>query len=176
VFGDAPTLAGADRSIGSCCVGGIDGIDGIGGTSRLRDLPGRDGSVLSPATATVAARPTPPPATHHHAREDRPMSNALNDELHSRLAAPDGALARVEPALREAGHATAHALDELRHTARDLARGGVHAIQTTAGQARDSGVRYIEAHPAKAMLIAAGAGAVLVLLAALAMRGSGRPR
>lgn len=104
------------------------------------------------------------------------MSNTLNDELHVRLTGPDGALAKVEPALREAGHATAHALDELRHTARDLARGGVHAIQSSAGQARDSGARYIQAHPAKAMLIAAGAGAVLVLLAALTMRAGGRSR
>lgn len=104
------------------------------------------------------------------------MSNALNDELHARLAGPDGALSKVEPALREAGQATAHALGELRHTARDLARGGVHAIQTSAGQVRHSGARYIHAHPAKAVLIAAGAGAVLVLLAALTMRAGGRPR
>ncbi len=104
------------------------------------------------------------------------MRNVLSDELHERLAGPDSALARVEPALREAGHATAHALDELRHTARDLARGSVHAIQTSAEQARDSSARYVQAHPAKAVLIAAGVGAVLVLLATLTMRGGGRSR
>jgi ElaB/YqjD/DUF883 family membrane-anchored ribosome-binding protein len=102
------------------------------------------------------------------------MSTLPSNESHSPGALLDTAAARIEPALREAGRTSTDRIDEWTHAAKDLARGSVQALQHSAVSARDSTAHYIQERPVKSMLIAAGAGAALVLLAGLLLRAVGR--
>jgi ElaB/YqjD/DUF883 family membrane-anchored ribosome-binding protein len=67
----------------------------------------------------------------------------------------------VERARSEAGPA----LRELAHDAQDMARSGAEAVRERSVQLRDASTDYVRAHPLQAMLIVAGAGAALALLA-----------
>lgn len=68
------------------------------------------------------------------------------------------------------------ALDTLGQGARDLALDGAHAVRDAAQHARDSTSQYIQQKPVSAVLLAAGAGMALMLVAGLLMRGSSRSR
>ncbi|MBT9490318.1 MAG: hypothetical protein IV093_22665 [Rubrivivax sp.] len=68
------------------------------------------------------------------------------------------------------------ALDTLGHGARDMALDGAHAVRNAALRARDSTSHYIQEKPVTAVLLAAGAGMALMLVAGLLMRGSSRSR
>jgi ElaB/YqjD/DUF883 family membrane-anchored ribosome-binding protein len=68
------------------------------------------------------------------------------------------------------------ALDTLTHGARDLALDSAHAVRSAALNARDSASHYIQERPVSAVLMAAGAGMALMLVAGLLMRGSHRSR
>ena len=68
------------------------------------------------------------------------------------------------------------ALDTIGHGARDLALDSAHAVRNAALHARDSASQYIQHKPVSALLLAAGAGMALMLVAGLLMRGSSRSR
>lgn len=65
------------------------------------------------------------------------------------------------------------ALHDLAGTATGLVRQGAHSAQERALHWRDSGSDYIREQPMKSVLMAAGVGALLVLLTGLLMRGHG---
>lgn len=60
-----------------------------------------------------------------------------------------------------------HTLDSLSHRARDMALDSAHAVRDNALHARDATTRYIQDRPLPAVLIAAGTGMAIVLLAGL---------
>jgi ElaB/YqjD/DUF883 family membrane-anchored ribosome-binding protein len=60
-----------------------------------------------------------------------------------------------------------HSLDNLSHRARSMAVDGAHAVRDNATHARDATSRYIQDRPLPSVLIAAGTGVALVLLAGL---------
>jgi ElaB/YqjD/DUF883 family membrane-anchored ribosome-binding protein len=60
-----------------------------------------------------------------------------------------------------------HTLDSLSHRARDMALDSAHAMRDNAVHARDNTTRYIQERPLPAVLIAAGTGMAIVLLAGL---------
>jgi ElaB/YqjD/DUF883 family membrane-anchored ribosome-binding protein len=63
------------------------------------------------------------------------------------------------------------ALHDLAGTATGLVRQGAQSAQEHAVHWRDAGTDYIREQPMKSVLMAAGAGALLVLLTGLLMRG-----
>lgn len=65
-------------------------------------------------------------------------------------------------------------VDELAHGARALALEAAHSLRLSAMAARDSTERFIQERPLPAMLIAAGTGMALMLIAGMLLRGSGR--
>jgi len=68
----------------------------------------------------------------------------------------------------------APAMHDLAASAQDLTRSSADAVRERALQARDTGADYVRAHPMQALMIAAAAGAALVLLGRVVLRG-GRP-
>lgn len=65
------------------------------------------------------------------------------------------------------------ALHELAVGAEDLARSGALAVRERALHLREASAGYVRGHPLQSVLIAAGAGAALVLLARLLSHRSG---
>jgi ElaB/YqjD/DUF883 family membrane-anchored ribosome-binding protein len=94
-----------------------------------------------------------------------------NDHLHGKDAhgTPPANTAGLDGLRAQAGTA----LHDLAGTATGLVRQGAHSAQEHALHWRDSGSDYIREQPMKSVLMAAGAGAVLVLLAGLLLRGHG---
>jgi hypothetical protein len=71
---------------------------------------------------------------------------------------------------------TSATIDELTSGARALALETAHSLRASALAARDSTARFIQERPLPAMLIAAGAGMALMLIAGMLLRDSGHRR
>lgn len=66
-------------------------------------------------------------------------------------------------------------IDDLAHGASEMALDGARAVRERALHARDSTAHFVQDRPLAALLIAAGAGAAVMLLAGLLMRSLAAP-
>ena len=69
----------------------------------------------------------------------------------------------------------ASTLDDLAHGAGEMALDSARAVRDRALHARDSTAHFVQDRPLSALLIAAGAGAAVMLLAGLLMRSLSSP-
>ncbi|MBL8348318.1 MAG: hypothetical protein JNN03_23020 [Rubrivivax sp.] len=108
------------------------------------------------------------------------MRTPTPPEPHLSAANADGALMNAGPALAESvrtlGSQTRSAVQEFAGEAAHIARGGADAARQRAVSLRDAGSEYIRERPLQAVMIAAGAGALLMLLASLLRHRGGAPR
>ncbi len=108
------------------------------------------------------------------------MNTPAFPEHHLSAAHADGSLLSAGPALAESvralGSQTRSAVQGFAGDAAQIARDSADAARQRAVSLRDAGSDYIRERPLQAVMIAAGAGALLMLLASLLRHRGGTPR
>lgn len=83
-------------------------------------------------------------------------------------------LDQASVAVDQASHVAQRGAEAVRDTVRDTMRDGVQVARDKAANLSDHTVSYIKDEPVKSVLIAAAAGATLMGLLSLMVRGAGR--
>jgi ElaB/YqjD/DUF883 family membrane-anchored ribosome-binding protein len=109
------------------------------------------------------------------ASSSRPLMSQLDGPAHDLADSAQALLAATgsaaSDAVRGARQASRESLHAFSDSASHLAHDSAQAVRERAVQLRDSGTDYIRERPLQAVLIAAGAGAALALLARMLLGG-----
>lgn len=121
--------------------------------------------------------PSTPSSSNTPSSSSRPLMSQLDGPVHDLADSAQALLAATgtaaSDAVRGARQASRESLHAFSDSASHLAHDSAQAVRERAVQLRDSGTDYIRERPMQAMLIAAGAGAALALLARMLLGGHG---
>ncbi len=108
-----------------------------------------------------------------HGLPEHPLTATHLDGAHPSPLAHGPAL---DESVRALGTQARSAVQQLAGDAAQIARGGADAARQRAMSLRDAGSDYIRERPLQAVMVAAGAGALVMLLASLLRQRGGAPR
>jgi ElaB/YqjD/DUF883 family membrane-anchored ribosome-binding protein len=109
--------------------------------------------------------------TTHGLPEHSPSATHVDGALSSHSPGP-----ALDESVRALGSQARAAAQQLAGDAAQIARGGADAARQRALSLRDAGSEYIRERPLQAVMVAAGAGALVMLLASLLRQRGGSPR